>query len=164
MDGIVHAIVENFGGKVAKELIVFVISMIPILELRGSLLAAGLLKMDFLSTFIIAVLGNMLPIPFILIFIEKIFACLKKTGLKNMVEKLENKALSKSDQIRKYGRFGLFLFVAIPLPGTGAWTGALAATLLRMKFKDSIFPIFMGVVVAGLIVSLISFGIIKQVI
>lgn len=164
MDGIVHAIVENFGGKVAKEFIVFLISMIPILELRGSLLAAGLLKMDFLSTFVIAVLGNMIPIPFILIFIEKIFGWLKKTGLKNMVEKLENKALSKSDQIRKYGRFGLFLFVAIPLPGTGAWTGALAATLLRMKFKDSIVPIFMGVVVAGLIVSLISFGILKQII
>lgn len=161
MDGLVHAIVEKFGGKVAKELIVFVISMIPVLELRGSLLAAGLLKMDFLSTFIIAVIGNMLPIPFILIFIDKIFGWLKNTRLKNMVEKLENKALSKSDQIRKYGRFGLFLFVAVPLPGTGAWTGALAATLLRMKFKDSIFPIFMGVVVAGLIVSLISFGILK---
>ncbi|MBO5060576.1 MAG: small multi-drug export protein [Clostridia bacterium] len=163
MDSIVQAIVDTFSGKVSKELIVFVISMIPVLELRGSLLAAGFLKMSFASTFIIAVIGNMIPIPFILIFIERIFNWLKKTRLKGLVEKLENKALSKSDQIRKYGKFGLFIFVAIPLPGTGAWTGALAATLLRMKPKDSIFPIFMGVVTAGLIMSLLSFGIIKQI-
>ena len=162
MQGIVQAITEALGGKVAKELIVFIISMIPVLELRGSLLAAGFLEMDFLATFIVAVIGNMLPIPFILLFINKIFEWLKKTKLKNAVEKLENRALSKSDQIKKYGKFGLFLFVAIPLPGTGAWTGALAATLLRMKPKDSILPIFLGVITAGLIMSLISFGIIKQ--
>lgn len=164
MDGLVELIVEKFSGSVAKELIVFVVSMIPVLELRGSILAAGFLKMEFLSTFIIAVIGNMLPIPFILLFIDKIFGWLKKTKLKKTVEKLENRALSKSDQIRKYGKFGLFLFVAIPLPGTGAWTGALAASLLRMKPKDSIGPIFLGVVAAGLVMSLISFGFIKQII
>lgn len=164
MDSLVQAIVNAFSGKLSKELIVFIVSMIPVLELRGSLLAAGFLKMNFASTYIIAVIGNMLPIPFILLFIEKIFSWLKKTKLKNMIEKMENKALSKSDQIRKYGRFGLFLFVAIPLPGTGAWTGALASVLLRMKMRDSLFPIFMGVVTAGLIMSLISFGVIKQII
>lgn len=164
MDQIVEMIVENFGGKVAKELIVFVISMIPILELRGSILAAGFLDMEFLSTFIVAVIGNMLPIPFILLFIDKIFSWLKKTRWKNMIEKLESRALAKSGQIQKYGKVGLFLFVAIPLPGTGAWTGALAASLLRMKPKESIFPIFMGVVTAGLIMSLLAFGIIKQII
>lgn len=163
MEGLVEFIVGSMQGKVSKELIVFIISMLPILELRGSLLAAGFLKMEFLSTYVIAVIGNMLPIPFILIFIEKIFAFLKKTKLKNLVEKMENKALSKSDQIRKYGKFGLFLFVAIPIPGTGAWTGALAATLLRMKPKESILPIFLGVLTAGLIMSLLSFGIIKQI-
>lgn len=164
MDSLVQAIVNAFSGKLSKELIVFIVSMIPVLELRGSLLAAGFLKMNFASTYIIAVMGNMLPIPFILLFIEKIFSWLKKTKLKNLIEKMENKALSKSDQIRKYGRFGLFLFVAIPLPGTGAWTGALASVLLRMKMRDSLFPIFMGVVTAGLIMSLISFGVIKQII
>ena len=163
MEGLVEFIVGSMQGKVSKELIVFIISMLPILELRGSLLAAGFLKMEFLSTYVIAVIGNMLPIPFILIFIDKIFAFLKKTKLKNLVEKMENKALSKSDQIRKYGKFGLFLFVAIPVPGTGAWTGALAATLLRMKPKESILPIFLGVLTAGLIMSLLSFGIIKQI-
>lgn len=163
MEGLVEFIVGSMQGKVSKELIVFIISMLPILELRGSLLAAGFLKMEFLSTYVIAVIGNMLPIPFILIFIEKIFAFLKKTKLKNLVEKMENKALSKSDQIRKYGKFGLFLFVAIPVPGTGAWTGALAATLLRMKPKESILPIFLGVLTAGIIMSLLSFGVIKQI-
>lgn len=163
-DSLVTMIVDTFSGSLPKELIVFVISMIPILELRGSILAAGFLKMEFLSTFIIAVIGNMLPIPFILLFIDKYFAWLKKTRLKNLVEKLENKAMSKSDQIRKYGRWGLLLFVGIPIPGTGAWTGALIASLLRMKKRESLPFIFLGVILAGLIMSLLAFGIIKQVI
>ena len=157
------SIAEFFSGKISKELIVFFVSMLPILELRGSLIVAGFLKMEFLATYIIAVLGNMLPIPFILLFIDKIFVWLKKTRLKNLIIKIENKALSKSDQIKKYGKLGLFLFVAIPLPGTGAWTGSLIAVLLRMKMKDSLPWIFLGVLTAGLIMSLVSFGIIKQV-
>jgi len=163
-ESIALAIANFFSGKISKEFIVFLVSMLPILELRGSLIVAGFLKMEFLATYIIAVIGNMLPIPFILLFIEKIFNWLKKTGAKNLVIKLENKALSKSDQIKKYGKFGLFLFVAIPLPGTGAWTGSLIAVLLRMKMKDSLPWIFLGVLTAGLIMSLLSFGIIKQVI
>lgn len=163
MDSIVQSIVNIFNGTLPKELIVFIVSMIPILELRGSLLAAGFLGMDFFPTFIIAVIGNILPIPFILLFIDKIFAWLKKTKLKKWVEKLENKALSKSDKIKKYGKWGLFLFVAIPLPGTGAWTGSLVASLFRMKIKDSLPWIFLGIIVAGLIMSLISFGVIKQI-
>lgn len=165
VESIVQSITGSLEGSMPKELIVFIISMIPILELRGSILAAGFLKMEFLSTYIIAVIGNMLPIPFILFFIDKIFMWMKKVSfLKPMVEKLENKALSKSDQIRKYGGWGLFLFVAIPLPGTGAWTGALAATLLRMKRRQSFPVIFAGVATAGLIMSLLAFGIIKNVI
>lgn len=164
VDSFVSALVSFFTGKISKEAIVFIISMLPILELRGSLLAAGFLKMNFLSTFILAVIGNMLPIPFILLFIDKIFESLKKTRLKKSVVKFEEKALSKSEQIKKYGSLGLFLFVAIPMPGTGAWTGSLIAVLLRMKLKDSLPPIFFGVLVAGLIMSLLSFGIIKQII
>lgn len=164
VDQIVASIVECFSGKLPKEMIVFFISLLPILELRGSILAAGFLKMEFLSTYVIAVIGNMLPIPFILLFIDKIFDWLKKTRLKGMVEKLENKAMTKSDQIKKYGKWGLFLFVAIPLPGTGAWTGSLIASMLRMKMKDSLPWIFLGVLTAGLVMSLLSFGIIKQII
>ena len=99
MDGLVELIVEKFGGSVAKEIIVFVVSMIPVLELRGSILAAGFLKMEFLSTFIIAVLGNMLPIPFILLFIDKIFGCLKKTRFKEIVEKPKDYALDSQDEL-----------------------------------------------------------------
>lgn len=164
-DTLVQNIVNTFSGEMPKELIVFLISMIPVLELRGSILAAGLLKMEFLSTYIIAVIGNMVPIPFILLFIDKIFDFLRNTKtFKPMVEKLETKALSKSGQIQKYGKWGLFLFVAIPLPGTGAWTGALIASLMRFKVRDALPWIFLGVAGAGLIMSLISFGIIKQVI
>ncbi len=164
-DTLVQNIVNTFSGEMPKELIVFIISMIPVLELRGSILAAGLLKMEFLSTYIIAVIGNMVPIPFILLFIDKIFDFLRNTKtFKPMVEKLEKKALSKSGQIQKYGKWGLFLFVAIPLPGTGAWTGALIASLMRFKVRDALPWIFLGVAGAGLIMSLISFGIIKQVI
>lgn len=161
-DSIVRGIVDVFSGKAPKELIVFFVSMLPILELRGSILAAGFLKMNFLSTYIIAVLGNMLPIPFVLLFIDKIFAFLKKTRFKNAVVRLENKALSRSEQIQKYGKVGLFLFVAIPLPGTGAWTGSLIASMFRMKLKDALPWIFLGVAAAGLVMSLLSFGIIKQ--
>ncbi len=162
-DSIVNSIVEMFGGTAAKELIVFIISMIPILELRGSILAAGLLDMNFLSTYIIAVIGNIIPVPFILLFIDKLFELMKRTRMKGFVEKLENRALSKSDQITKYGKFGLYLFVAVPLPGTGAWTGALIASLLRFRKKQAIICIFLGILTAGLIMSLIAFGVIKNI-
>lgn len=164
MESIVQIITNGLAGKLSKEVIVFIVSMIPVLELRGSLIAAVFFKMNFISSYIIAVLGNMLPIPFLLLFIDKIFSLLKKTRLQKFVCKWEDKALSKSDQVQKYGRWGLFLFVAIPLPGTGAWTGALIASLLKIKPRKAIFPIFAGVSAAGLIISLISFGFIKQVI
>ena len=164
MENIIQKIIDIFGTTTPNEILVFLISMTPILELRGSILAAGLLKMEFASTYIISVLGNIIPIPFILLFIRHIFTLLKKTKLKIFIEKLEKKALSKSSQIQKYGKLGLFLFVAIPLPGTGAWTGSLIASLLHMRFKDSIFSITLGILTAGLIMSLLSFGIIKQII
>lgn len=164
MDSIVQSIVGGLNGKLAGEFIVFLVSMIPLLELRGSILAAGILQMRFLSTYIAAVLGNMLPIPFILLFIEKIFAWMKKTRhLHKIPDWIEKKALSRSAQIEKYGYFGLFLFVAIPLPGTGAWTGSLLSVLLGMKPKKSFLMIFLGVITAGLVMSLLSFGILKQI-
>ena len=143
MDSIVQSIVTALSGKISKELIVFLVSMVPLLELRGSILAAGLMKMSFFPSYIAAVLGNMLPIPFILLFIEKIFAWMKKSKRFHKIpDWLEKKALSKSAQIEKYGYLGLFLFVAIPLPGTGAWTGSLIAVLFGMKPKKSLLFIF----------------------
>ena len=164
MESIVHSIVDALSGKISKEFIVFLVSMIPLLELRGSILAAGFLQMNFVPTYIAAVLGNMLPIPFILLFIEKIFAWMKtRKHLKKFPEAIEKRAMSKAGQIEKYGYFGLFLFVAIPLPGTGAWTGSLLSVLLCLNRKKSLLFIFLGVLTAGLVMSLISFGIIKNI-
>ncbi len=166
-DTLVNGIINAFGGADAggfiKEIIVFVISMIPILELRGAILAAGIMNMKFLSTYIIAVIGNIIPVPFVLLFIDKIFVLLKKTKLRKFVERLENKAILKSDKVTKYGKWGLFLFVAVPLPGTGAWTGSLIASLLRMNKKQAVFYIFLGILTAGLIMSMLAFGILKNI-
>lgn len=165
MENIVQSIVGALSGKISKELIVLLVSMIPLLELRGSILAAGFLKMNFLSSYIAAVVGNMLPIPFILLFIEKIFELMKKSKyLHKFPDWVTKKAMSKSAQIEKYGYFGLFLFVAIPLPGTGAWTGSLLAVLFGLKPKKSFLFILLGVMTAGLIMSLLAFGIIKNII
>lgn len=165
MDSLVQQIVAGLTGKISKEFIVFIISMIPILELRGSILVAPtFLNTEFLPTYIAAILGNMLPIPFILLFIEKIFAFMKKTKHFHKIPNwIEKKAMKKSAQIEKYGYWGLFLFVAIPLPGTGAWTGSLLSVLLGLKSKKSFFFILLGVMTAGLVMSLLSFGIIDKI-
>lgn len=155
---LVNWFVENLGGFLSRELIVFVVSLFPILELRGGILAGYLLKLDFLPTFIIALIGNLLPIPFILLFIRFIFKILKKTPFKKFVLWCENKALEKSDSIKKYAYLGVYLFVAVPLPGTGAWMGALIASMLGMDNKKVFFVITLGVVTAGIIVSILSFG------
>lgn len=165
MDSIVQYIVDIFGGTIPSQLIVFIISMIPILELRGSILAAGFMDVTFLETYIVAVIGNLLPIPFILLFIKKILEWMKTTkAFSRLANGIEKRALSKREQIDKYGYFGLFLFVAIPLPGTGAWTGALLSVLLGMKGKKAFIPIVLGVITAGLVMSLLAFGIIQNII
>ena len=143
-----------------KYFIIFIISMVPILELRGGLIAAALLKVNFFTAIIICILGNLIPIPFILLFITPIFRWLKRTKLfKPLVEKLEKKSMSKSDQIKKYEFLGLVLFVGIPLPGTGAWTGSLIASLLDIKFKKAFPAIICGLILATIIMSTLSYGI-----
>lgn len=143
-----------------KELIAFIISMVPILELRGGLIAASLLGIGVVKAMFLCVLGNIVPIPFILFFITPIFNWMKKTKLfRPMVEKLEEKSMAKSDQIKKYEFWGLALFVGIPLPGTGAWTGALIASLLGIKTKKASLAIFTGLIIATVIMTIISYGI-----
>ena len=111
------------------------------------------------------VLGNMLPVPFIIIFIKKVFAWLRLhwPWMNAVVTRLEKRAESKSDVIERYGPWGLLLFVAIPAPGTGAWTGALIAALLNMTMKQAIPIIFVGVCIAGIIVTGITYGVIRLV-
>lgn len=164
MENLVKSLVNLFGG-LGKEIIVFIISMMPILELRGGLIAAALLKMNFIPSYVISIIGNVLPIPLVLLFLEKIFNWLKKFNkTKKLVTKLENKILSKKKQIDKYGYFGLLLFVGIPLPGTGAWTGSALAVLLHLDRKKSFIYILLGVILASIIMSILSFGILGNLI
>lgn len=158
-ESLANFFVETLNGTVSSEIIAFIVSLLPVLELRGGIIAAFAMNVDVVRAFIICYIGNMLPIPFILFFIRKIFDLMKKNEkLKVIVEKIESKSLSKADNVRKYKMWGLFLFVAIPLPGTGAWTGALIADLLGIKIKDALPTIAAGVLVAGAIVTALTYG------
>ena len=151
--------------EISNSFIVFIISLMPILELRGGLIAAAILGLDIVPSFIICLIGNILPLPFILFFITYIFDFLKKhTKLKNFVEKIEKKALSKKDKIEKAEFWGLLLFVGIPLPGTGGWTGTLIAALIGMDKKKAMTATILGVLLASIIVGTLSFGLLKGII
>ena len=158
-ESLVASITHSLTSIIPAEIIIFFVSMLPILELRGGLIAASLLKVNLLYAFPVCVLGNLLPLPFILLFIDKIFMFLKKTRMKRLVEHFEKKAKAKSASVEKHRKWGLFVFVAIPLPGTCGWTGALVASGLRMNLKEAMFPIAFGVLVAGVIMSVISYAV-----
>ena len=156
---------DNLSQHISRELIIFIISMIPILELRGGLLAASLLKVSAAKAIPICIIGNIIPIPFILLFIRQIFKVLKKTKLfHGLIVKMEDRAMGKSDQIKRYEFFGLLLFVGIPLPGTGAWTGSLIASLLEVDIKKSSIAIFCGLIMATVIMYVVSYGIVGNLI
>lgn len=159
MESLVHFFIELFGD-LNKETVIFAISLMPILELRGGLLAATLLHVDFFKALAICITGNVLPIPIILIFLEKILKLFEKRKVtKKIVTWLEKKVDSKRSQIDKYGYLGLILFVGIPLPGTGAWTGSLLAIMLGLNKKKSFICILIGVLLAAVIMSIVSYGI-----
>lgn len=158
-ESITGFLVENLNGIFSSEFIAFFVSLLPVLELRGGLIAAKLLEIDFFKAFAICYTGNILPIPFILFFIRKIFNLLKKNKrIESAINTLEARSIRKADKVIKYRLWGLFLFVAIPLPGTGAWTGALIADLLDIRIKHSLPVIAAGVLVAGIIMSVFSYG------
>ena len=163
-DSLVKWFVETLGF-LPKELIPFVISMVPILELRGGLLAASLLNVDILLAVPLCIIGNVIPVPFILWFITPIFTAMKKTKLfRPLVEKIEKKAMSKSGKIEKGYFWGLALFVGIPLPGTGAWTGSLIASMLDIPFKKSFPAVLLGILIATVIMSLVSYGLLGAIV
>ena len=158
-ESITEFLVENLNGIFSSEFIAFFVSLLPVLELRGGLIAAKLLEIDLLKAFAICYTGNILPIPFILFFIRKIFNLLKKNKrIESAINTLEARSIRKADKVIKYRLWGLFFFVAIPLPGTGAWTGALIADLLDIRIKHSLPVIAAGVLVAGIIMSVFSYG------
>ena len=155
----------GFSESAAQYVYVFLISMLPIIELRGAIPVAYALKLSLIPSFIVSVVGNLLPVPFILLFITPLCNLLKKTRLfRWFPEWLEKKAKKNESKVTKYKNLGLFLFVAIPLPGTGAWTGALVASFIGYKFKDAFLAITLGVMTAGVIMSALSFGLIDSVI
>lgn len=160
MDSMVQVIADALTGICPPYVIVAIISMIPLLELRGGILVAlPILHTSLLPTYVTAVVANMIPIPFIMLFIGKIFDFLRKFKISGkIVNNLEEKTLSKREQIDKYGLWGLYLFVAIPLPGTGAWTGALLSVLLGIKPKKAFPAIFAGVATAGIIMTILGYG------
>ena len=158
MDSMVEAIVQAFSSSASRELIIFLVSMMPILELRGGILAASLLNVEWLRAMVICFVGTILPIPFILLFIRRILEWMKNTRFVKLVHRIEAKAEEKSKSIEKYKTLGLFIFVAIPLPGTGAWTGALVAALFGMRFKHAITSIVLGTLTADIIMVILSYG------
>ena len=155
---------SNLGQIMPAELVIFIVSLFPILECRGGLIVAALLGVDLWVAVPICILGNILPIPVILLFLKKILAWMKKTPLHGIADWVERRGEKKSKGM-KYGEFwGIFLFVAIPLPGTGAWTGSLIATILDMDWKKAIVPIFLGVLVATLIMTIFSYAFLVNVV
>lgn len=159
MDSLAIWFANTLGQYVSKEFVIFFISMVPILELRGGLLVASLIDVPIMTAAPICIVGNIIPIPFILLFIKQIFKWLKKVNFfKKIIEKLEARAMGKSDSIKKYEFWGLVLFVGIPLPGTGAWTGSLIAALLDIDFKKAILAELLGIAIATIIMSVFSYG------
>lgn len=152
----------SFGGKV---FLTFLISMAPVVELRGAIPYATANGINLWLAIAVSVIGNMIPVPFIILFIRKIFGWLREKSekLDSLVGHFERKAEKHQRTVERYKFWGLFILVAIPLPGTGAWTGALVAAMLEMRLKDAVPAIFMGVIAAGIIMSTFSYGIFSMV-
>lgn len=152
------ALTQTESGKL---LVSFLLSMLPVVELRGGIPLGLSLGLTPMQSFLCAVIGNMLPVPFLILLTRRVFAWMKKSSrLAPVIEKLEQRGHEKGGIVRRYRIPGLILLVAIPLPGTGAWTGALVATLLDIRLKSAIPAIFLGVLIAGVLVLCASLGII----
>lgn len=166
-ESLVNSILSLFGNltnsTLGKEIVIGIISLLPILELRGGLLAAGALNLSPFIAYPIAIVANLLPIPFILMFLTPIFNWMKKTKLfKGLVEKLEKKADKHKEKFEKGEFVALILFVGIPIPGTGAWTGALIASVIGMNKKKAMLAIVIGVFMASVIMMILSYGLLNN--
>lgn len=164
-EAIVMWITGVFGEQAGKFIAIIFISMLPVIELRGAIPVAFALGLNWRTALLCVIFGNLVPVPFILLFVEAVFAFMKKHHiLDKWVIKLENKAVAKSDQVTKYQFWGLMLFVAIPLPGTGAWTGALIASVMKMNKVSAFISIALGVLIAGIIVTVAAYGLVGSMI
>ncbi len=149
---------ETEAGKV---LLTMLISMLPVVELRGGLPAGVAMGLPIPTAYIAALVGNMLPVPFIILFIRPLFQWLRVhvPKLGGFASQLEQRAQEKSVDVARFQLWGLLIFVAIPLPGTGAWTGALIAAVMDMRLRRAVPAIFAGVVIAGLIITVLTYGV-----
>lgn len=150
------------GTLAGKILSTIFVSMVPVIELRGAIPIGVSLGLDLVPTILLCIIGNIIPVPFIIIFIRRIFEWMRKISpkLDAIVVRMEQKAMSKKDIIDKYKIFGLYVLVAIPLPGTGAWTGSLVAAIFDIRLKRAFPAIFAGVATAGLIMGLVTAGVV----
>ena len=142
------------------ELVTFLMAMVPVVELRGAIPYGVLAGLSVPTAFILAVIGNLVPIPFLIVFTRKVFDWLKTKSerLSNLVHRMEAKADKRKGLVEKSEFLGLVILVAIPLPGTGAWTGALVAAMLNMRLKRAMPAITVGVLIAGVIVTTLTYG------
>lgn len=141
-------------------LLTFLVAMVPVVELRGAIPFGVVRGLNLWTAIIVSVLGNLVPVPFIILFIRRIFAWMRAhmPKLDGLVTRMEKKAEKNRAAVEKYAFWGLAILVAIPLPGTGAWTGALVAAMMEMRLKRAFPAIVIGVVIAGVIVSVVTYG------
>lgn len=146
---------------VGEFLLTLLVSMVPVVELRGGIPFGVTQGLPVWASFLAAIIGNMLPVPFIIVYIRRIFQWMRRRlpRLNRLVDRLEKKAHLKGQKVTRYKYLGLLLFVAIPLPGTGAWTGALAAAFLDMPLRKALPSIFAGILLAGVAISVLTFGV-----
>lgn len=165
MEGLAAWFATHLGQYISAKAVVFIVSLMPILECRGGLVVASLLGVDIVEAIPICVIGNFLPIPFILLFIKRIFKWMKKFGpTHKLVTKLENRAMNKSDALENGEFIGLMLFVGIPLPGTGGWAGSLIAALLDVDFKKALIAEILVILIATVIMSIVSYGLLAHIV
>ena len=141
-------------------LLTFLVAMVPVVELRGAIPFGVVRGLNIWTAIIASVLGNLVPVPFIILFIRRIFAWMRAhmPKLDGLVTRMEKKAEKNRAAVEKYAFWGLAILVAIPLPGTGAWTGALVAAMMEMRLKRAFPALVIGVVIAGVIVSVVTYG------
>ncbi len=151
-------LLNSFFGKIIWTVLW---AMVPVIELRGAIPIGVGVGLPLWVSIVASVIGNLIPVPFIMLFIRQIFKWMRKVSktFARVVDKMEQKANKHRDKVTRYGFWGLFILVAIPLPGTGAWTGALVAAVMELRFKTALPAIFAGVIGAAIIVSVVTYGV-----
>ncbi|MBQ9692259.1 MAG: small multi-drug export protein [Clostridia bacterium] len=149
-------------GEIAKRVIVFVLSMVPVIELRGAIPVGWGFKLPLWQTLVLSIGGNILIIPFVILLFNRVLELLRKFRLTTKIANfIEARTQRKSEKVENWVFLGLMLFVAIPLPGTGAWTASMIAGLLQMKMRKAFLPVALGVICAAVIVTLVTYGVVK---